>query len=102
MLRGRIKTVGKEPRLSVHDGGCNDRKQVGLKPKARGEQGNLGWKMGTPLGLGSACRGAELCNRSVSDAWHSEERLLAGPKLGQGEGERDRKGREEKKNRKEQ
>lgn len=53
--------------------------------------------MGTPLGLGSACRGAELCNRSVSDAWHSEERLLAGPKLGQGEGKRDRKGREEKK-----
>lgn len=34
MLRGGIKTVGKEPRFSVHDEGCNDRKQVGLKPKA--------------------------------------------------------------------
>lgn len=97
MLRGRIKTVGKEPRLSVHDGGCNDRKQVGLKPKAGGEQGNLGWKMGTPMGQGPACREAELCNRGVSYGWHSEERLRAGPMLGQGEGERGRKGGEVKK-----
>lgn len=67
MLRGRIKTVGKEPRCSVHDGGCSDRKQVGLKPKAGGEPENLGWKMGTPVGLGSACRGAGLSNRDVSD-----------------------------------
>lgn len=102
MLRGSIKTVGKEPRFSVHDGGCNDRKQVGLKPKAGGEQGNLGWKMGTPVGLGSACRGAGLHNRGVSDGWHHEERILAGPKLGQGERERGRRGGEVKKNRKEQ
>lgn len=97
MVRGRIKTAGKEPRVGVHDGGCDDRKQVGLKPKAGAEQGNLGWKMGTPVRLGSACRGAGLQNRGVSDGWHGEERLLAVPKLGQGEGERGRKGGEVKK-----
>lgn len=97
MLRGRIKTVEKEPRLGVHDGGCDDEKQVRLKPKAGGEQGNLGWKMGTPVGTGSACRGDGLQDRGVSDGWHGEEKLLAGPNVGQGEGERGRKGGEVKK-----
>lgn len=54
--------------------------------------------MGTPVGLGSACRGAELCNRGVSDGWHGEERLLAGLKLC--EGEEGRKGGEVKKKQK--
>lgn len=97
MLKARIKTAGKEPSLGAHDGGCNERKQMGLKPEAGGEQGNLGWKMETPVGLGSACRGAGLHNRGVSDGWHGEERLLAGPELGQGEGEGGRKGEEVKK-----
>lgn len=49
------------------------------------------------MGLVSACRGAGLHNRGVSDGWHGEGRLLAGPKLGQGEEERGRKEGEAKK-----
>lgn len=32
MLRDGIKTIGEEPRLGVHDGGQDDKEQVGLKP----------------------------------------------------------------------
>lgn len=112
MLRDGIRTNGEELRLGVHDGRPDDKKQVGLKPNetwqeaAELESGEDSWTRKSGLEGGSLC-GAGICWQGSWAAgaavaawrgckwrygWHGEERLVAGPKLSQGEGERGRKG----------